>query len=628
VLPDNVVAEGVDITSVWPKAGLAGVMVAVGVVVGVLVGGAWRDNGDGEGAAGSAASECSGGAETLNIAADEAVVPIVGELADRYSADLQDHGRPCVRIEVRPVASSAVAGRLTNGWSTDTHGPRPDVWIPKSTLWVELLRQQVSDDIVSEDPTVLARSPTVMALPKPMAEQLGWPDTRMSWAEFLELADDDDGWARHGAQDWGAFRLDVPDPRYTTTGLQALLALDSAQEGGVERATPLSLYRVQRALAAIDASTSETLDRYLTTDQPMRTLSALPIEERELWRFNATGTPTATESASEVRAAALASEGDTVDGGPPELVAMYPSGGDGIAMESDYPYVQLDTTWVSDAVYQFADEFGDYLRSDAGVEQFTEAGFRTRDNEPGEVLRADDCLTALDDITARPPGELPDVTQFRKLRSSWITVPRSSRTLYLLDVSGSMVEFVPGTGRTRLQATVEAAKRSIDIIPGGSDVGLWEFSTGLGGDDSPNGDYRELVPLGRLDAFEGSQTHKRRLLSALDDIDAEQDTALYDSLLAAYQELRRSYTPGRRHLIVLLTDGRNDDDRSITREQLLLRLQRLHRSQEPIQVVSIAYGEQADVDALSEISDVVGGRVIASPEAKKLDTQFIQALRR
>ena len=608
-------------------------MVAVGVVVGVAVGGVWQRSG-GDSGAGSSSSEaeCPGGAETLNVAADDAVVQIVGELADRYTADLRAQGRPCVRIDVRPVRSSAVAGRLVNGWSSDTHGPRPDVWVPKSTLWVELLRAEVDDPtIISEEPMVLARSPTVMALPKPMAEQLGWPDAQMSWGNFLELADDDDGWATHGAADWGAFRLDLTDPRYTTTGLQTLLALDAAQteDDDVPRATPLSLFRVQRALAAIDASTSETLQRYLSSDEPLEALSALPIEERELWRFNATGTPEPSESASEVRAAALASEGNTIAGGRPELVAMYPTGEDDIAMESDYPYVQLDTTWVSDDVYQFADEFGDYLRSDAGVRLFTEAGFRTRDNEPGEVLRADDCLVALDDVAEQPPrGELPDVTAFRRLRASWVTVPRVSRTLFLLDVSGSMVELVPGTGRTRLQATVEAAKRSIDIIPNSSEVGLWEFSTGLGGDDGPTGDYRELVPIGRLNTLEDGTLHKDRLLAALDDIDPEQDTALYDSLLAAYQELRRGYTPGRRHLIVLLTDGRNDDARSITRDDLLRRLQRLHRSQEPIQVVSIAYGEQADVDALAEISEVVGGRVIASPQARKLDRQFIDALRR
>ncbi len=603
-------------------------MVAVGVVVGVAVGGVWQRSGTDDGADGASEAECAGGAETLHVAADEAVVTIVAELADRYIADLREQGRPCVRIDVRSVKSSAVAGRLTNGWSTGTHGPRPDVWIPKSTLWVELLRDQVGSSIVSEDPTVLARSPTVMALPRPMAEQLGWPDARMSWGQFLQLADDDDGWAGQGAPEWGAFRLDLTDPRYTTTGLQALLALDAAQGARMERATTLSLFRVQRALAAIDASTSETLERYLATDEPLQALSALPIEERELWRFNATGSAAPSESASEVRAAAMASESDTGAGGRPELVAMYPTGEDDIAMESDYPYVQLDTSWVSDSVYQFADEFGDYLRSDPGVALFTDAGFRTRDNEPGEVLRADDCLAALDDVAAQPPGEPPDVDQFRKLRSSWITVPRVSRTLFLLDVSGSMVEFVPGTGRTRLQATVDAAKRSIDIIPGGSEVGLWEFSTDLGGDDSPTGDHRELVPIGRLDAMEDGRTHKDRLLSALDEIDAEQDTALYDSLLAAYQQLRRTYTPGRRHLIVLLTDGRNDDDRSINRAGLLRRLQRLHRSQEPIQVVSIAYGEQADVDALSEISEVVGGRVIASPQATALDREFIQALRR
>jgi Ca-activated chloride channel family protein len=611
---------------VWPKAGLALAIVALGMGLGVaLATFVPRDEPAPAADPSELAADCGADTDTLDVAADEAVVPIVQRLADRYTADLQASGRDCIRIEVQPVTSSAVVGRLTNGWREDTHGPRPDVWIPQSTMWVELLRAQLKGpdkQILPEDPTVLARSPTVMAVPMPMAETLGWPERRLSWGDFFDLADADDTWDEAGESGWGQFRLELTDPRYTTTGLQALLALDTATgNDALESGTPLSLFRVQRALANIDASSVDTLQRYAEADAPLRALSATPLEEREVWRFNETGAPSPVASSEPTDA--------TPEGGDrPELVAMYPEGDSDIAMESDYPYVVLDTSWVSTDVLQFADEFKDYLISDAGVEMFTDAGFRTRENQPGDVLRNEECMQAMDQVGAEPPGDLPEVEAFRKLRSSWLTVPRISRTLFLIDVSGSMVELVPSTGQTRLDATVDAAKESLDIIPNGSEVGLWEFSTELARGEA-GGDYRELAEIAPLSRVRHGRSHKDDLVAQLDAIDPEQDTALNDAVLAAYERLRENYVAGRRHLIVLLTDGRNDDPGgSISHSRLLANLARLHRAQEPIQVVSIAYGEQPDLDKLAEISETVGGRVVPSPELKNLERLFIEALAR
>lgn len=608
-----------------PRIGLTLAMFAVGIAVGVAAANyAQRGVEEDTAAAGGSepAVQCDSEIDTLHIAADDALVSIVRDLADRYTADLLAAGRQCIPIEVRPVTSAAVVGRLTNGWRSSTHGPRPDVWIPKSTLWIQLLRDQLDDpSIVPSDPTVLARSPTVMALPRPMAEQLGWPDRQLAWSDFFQLADSDDGWAAADKPDWGPFRLDVTDPRYTTTGLQALLALDTAQgeSGGSESGTPLSLFRVQRALGSIDASSTETLERYVQAEKPMETLSATPLEEREVWRFNTTGSPAPDTGASE--------QPSDTSSSAPELVAMYPQGGGDIAMESDYPYVLLDAPWVGRDVLQFGSEFGDYLLSDAGVTMFSDAGFRTRNNQPGDVLRGDDRMRALEDVGAKEPGDLPEVDAFRTLRSSWVIVPRVSRTLFLVDVSGSMAASVPETGRTRLDETIQAATESLQIIPNGSEVGLWEFSTELDGGEH-DGDYRRLVPLGPLNEQLDGESRNNRLVAELEALDPENDTALNDTLLAAYQELRSDYTIGRRHLIVLMTDGRNDDEDSISHSRLLRRLTQLHRSQEPIQVVSVAYGDQPDLDKLAEINDRVGGRVIASPKLKNLEKLFIEALGR
>jgi Ca-activated chloride channel family protein len=565
-------------------------------------------------------------ADPLHVAADVAVVPIVQQLADRYSRELVAEGRDCIDIRVREVASAAVVGRLTNAWDPNTHGPRPEVWIPQSTVWVELLRTQLEDpSIVGSEPTVLARSPTVMAMPRPMAEAVGWPEERLSWDQLVELADSDEGWAAQDHPEWGAFRLWLTDPRYTTLGLQALLALDAAQggegvdAGGTEQAaTPLSLFRVQRLLTSIDASTPEQLERYAGADDPLQTASAFPMEEWQVWQFNE-GMAGSDRSAS-------ASD----SGAPPDdraLAAVYPTGNDQIAMESDYPYVLLDAPWVKQNALQYADEFGDYLLSDDARELFAQAGFRGQDNEPTDVLTTDAGAQTVGTVGAPLPGELPDVEDLAALRSSWVNVPRLSTTLLVVDVSGSMKEQVGDTGKNRLEATIDAAQEVLQIIPPASDVGLWEFSTELQ-DGQHGGDYRELVSIGPLNEETSDTTRKQQLIESVDALDPENDTALNDTVLAAYQAVQSIYTPGQQHTILLLTDGRNDDENSISHNELVRSLQRLRNSEEPIDVVSIAYGELPDLDLLAEISDEVGGQVIPSPDLADVDRLIVEALSR
>jgi len=602
-----------------PRAGAAIAIVLTAMVAGVAVAVLMSRGGtSGGGGATGEAVRCDTEIETMHVAADSAVAPIVQRLADAYTGDLIANGRECIPIEVTPTSSSAVVGRLTNGWTEPVHGPTPDVWIPQSTLWMDLLRDQLDDpSILSDEPSVLARTPTVLALPRPMAEALGWPDAQVTWQDVLELADSDEGWAAHGHPEWGPFRLRLTDPRYTITGLQALLALDSAQQPDQpeQAGTTLSLFRVQRVLAGIDADAGEQLELYAQAEDFPEALSAVPLEERQLWQFNRTGS--VTEDAD----AAPTGEPRPV----PDLVAVYPTGEDQVALESDYPYLVLDAPWVSPEVLQYADEFGDYLLSDAAVEQFARAGFRTPDNHAAAPLQSSDDIQPSDVASGPPSGELPDVEAVQRLRSSWVTVPRLSSTLLLVDVSGSMAQTVPGTGQTRLQATVEAAKRSLEVIPPGSDVGLWEFSTALEGGRN-DGDLRELVDLGPLNEVVGGDTRNTELVGALDGLRARNDTALNDTLLAAYETMRAGYTPGQRHTIILLTDGRNDDADSISHEELLDELQALRTPDQPIQVVSIAHGAQPDIGKLNEISELVGGRVLASPELDNLVELFIEAL--
>ncbi len=84
-------------------------------------------------------------------------------------------------------------------------------------------------------------TPLVIAMPRPMAEALGWPDEPLGFADILALSQDPEGWAAFGHPEWGEFRLGKTNPNFSTSGLSALIAQAYAANGktaGLSRRGP------------------------------------------------------------------------------------------------------------------------------------------------------------------------------------------------------------------------------------------------------------------------------------------------------------------------------------------------------------------------------------------------------
>ena len=114
-------------------------------------------------------------------------------------------------------------------------GPKPDVWTPASSGWIAMLQRRAADNdrasLVSADNPSIATTPLVIAMPKPMAEALGWPDKPIGWSDILSLAQDPQGWAKYGHPEWGAFRLGKTNPNFSTSGLNATIGTYFAATG-------------------------------------------------------------------------------------------------------------------------------------------------------------------------------------------------------------------------------------------------------------------------------------------------------------------------------------------------------------------------------------------------------------
>lgn len=227
----------------------------------------------------------------------------------------------------------------------------------------------------------------------------------------------------------------------------------------------------------------------------------------------------------------------------------------------------------------------DVLTSDAGQDRFVAQGYR----------RADDLAT--------PAGvsvELPQPGVIGTITSAWTRLASPGRFLLVMDVSGSMRTEVPPTTRTRMEIVQAAASSVVSWLPRRTQVGLWEFATRLDGAQ----DHRVAVPATAL-----GPRHRARLRRATDAlVPTRQDTALYETVLAATRVARQGYVEGEPNVVVVMTDGHNDDPGStLSLGQLVSTLQREHDPERPVRVMSFAYGAAADLDALTTISRATGG---------------------
>lgn len=383
---------------------------------------------------------------------------------------------------------------------------------------------------------------------------------------------------------------------------------DELSAEGVERdRVRLNLLQLERSVARTDNTTLEQLSGLRLADQAgvgLDFVSAFPIDERQVWRYNA-GLPPGTAD-------------DDVRLSEPNvpLAAWYPPEG---SLALDYPFVVVEGDWVDDERRQRALEFLGILEGEETQNRLMELGFRGTDGKVGDVLRRAGGIAA-DRAGTQVPPPRPKVVQ--QVLTTWDTVSQRTNTLAVIDVSGSMAEAATGTDGTRLDVATAAAAEAVKLSVDDSAFGLWEFSTDLG-----SGHHRELVAMGPLGENVGTVTRRQAVEDALAAMEPRRDTALYETVLAAYREATRRFDPERVNNIVLLTDGRQDNpDGTLGLERTIRRLERMADSERPVGLIAIGYGGQADLDALERLTTAVGGQAYRAVRAKDVREIILRTL--
>ncbi|MCB1284855.1 MAG: extracellular solute-binding protein [Microthrixaceae bacterium] len=604
--------------------GRSAVLMAIAATT-LLLAGCFGDDGDGSMSSGSDLED-PGDCVAVDVAVSSEKIDLLKDLASTFNRQ-KNTVADGTCIFVRPVskASGGAATRLAEGWDEDEDGPRPVIWSPAAASWGAVLNQKLADRgqpaMAPADAEPLMLTPLVIAMPEPMAEALGYPDTPIGWADLARLATDPEGWAAHGHPEWGAFRLGKTNPNFSTSGISALIAQTYAAAGktGGLSTEDLNNPAVLEFSRQIESSvvhygdiTMTFLNNWFAADRRGTSLtyaSAVAVEEKSVIDYNS-GNPDGVLSA-----------GETPREPNVKLVSIYPTEG---TLYSDSPFYILDAEWVSDAERDGAEQFTEFVLQADNQRRVLDYGFRPAN--PAVALGAP--IVADNGVDPAQPStllEVPAPSVMVDLLDLWAANRKQARVLIVLDVSGSMGDSVDGgDGDTKLELAKDAVIGALGDFNPGDEVGLRIFSTGLGPNEDL--DFQDLQPI------EAIAANAERLRSSIRSLVPVAGTPLYTVAKAAYDEMQQGYDPTKINAVILLTDGANEDgDDSDDRRQLNELVESLRASStgelaRPIRMFTVGYGQGAQTDVLNQIASASAGAAYNAKDASTISKVFEQVV--
>lgn len=571
----------------------------------------------GESGSGDDRSECI----QVDAAVSSEKIDLLGDLADDFNDSGATVDGTCIDVEVQKVASGVAAQRLADGWDTATDGPRPVIWSPASSAWGQILNQRLSTagkPAMATDPVSFMNTPLVIAMPRPMAEALGWPDQPIGWSDILALSRSANGWADEGHPEWGRFRLGKTNPNYSTSGLHALIAQTYAATGKTAGLSSEDLQNptVQQYGRDIESSvvhygdiTMTFLNNWFRADRRGTALnyaSAVAVEEKSLIDYNA-GNP----------------DGELDQGEKPRkprtpLVAIYPTEG---TLYSDNPLFILDADWVSGPQRAAAQQFQKFVMEPKNQEKVLKFGFRP--GNPDVAVGAP--ITADNGVDPNQPQtllEVPSGAVMDELLGRWAEQRKGARVMLVIDVSGSMGDPAdpsdPG-GPTKLDLAKEAVIDGLDSFKAEDLVGVRIFTSGI---DGGSADFVDLAPVQAIGP------NRERIKNQVDQLSPLNGTPLYTVTQRSYDQMLTGYDPALINAVILLTDGRNDDGNAADdRDQLQSLLADVKNSNDgensrPVRIFTIAYGGDTNPAELKRISEASNATAYTATDATTINDVF------
>ena len=524
-------------------------------------------------AADTASGVSCGSGVALNVVAAEEIAPVVTDIANSWVATHPVIDGACPTVTVKTSSAATTEAGLAKPDTT-----LPDVWLPDSSVWVQQLRSDI--DGQDTDAQSMWVYPAVASSPLVLATT----SANQSAASTLAQS----GWASVLA----APNVSIIDPTTSTDGLLSVLTAQSLLSASVQPAASTTASAPSRqyvnAMVALSRTTQTDANAaFLALGQPSGAkLMVVASEQDEL-----------TSNASR--------------GATPAAVSVVPTGK---ALSLDFPPVQFAPPGANPAQRDAATALVAQLSTTAAQKQLRTAGLRDAAGNPIEATAG---LSATENLDQPTSDQVADGLRV------WNAAARESRTLLVIDVSGSMSDTIGG-GQSKIQFAADAEKASIDFFPDTSSLGLWTFSA----KSNPSQDWTQVVTLGPLASKVGTVTRRQALVAAAATLPGRTggDTGLYNTVLGAYQAVRTGYDPAAANSVVLLTDGSNTQTAGIDLATLLSTLRSQTSSAAPLPIITIAVGKDADVTTLQQISAATGGSTLTAAEPADIRDAVLDAL--
>ena len=513
---------------------------------------------------GDAAEASSGVAAECRVADGAVTVAAAPDIAPVLADVIAQHGLTAADCPIRIEPTDP--GQVARNGAVDAA-----VWIPDSSVW--LSRASAAGLAVAGAAPSIATTPVVFALSGQATQQLAAAGASADVAGILAT--------RKAA---APIRVGLSDPDESAAAIAAVLAARASVTGASDARAALT-WGVRSSPDDLPVPSTELLGR-LAGDPA----TALAVSEQALVSYNAAAT-----------------------GDHAHAVYLGPGG-----FALDYPVAAIGA---DPAVQAAASDLAEVLGTEQVRSALQDAGFRAPDQSAGPTLAAADGV----DPAHREAGTPPTAQAVDDAIRSVQVTNEASRTLAVMDISGSMLATVPGTnGADRISLAKDAAARGLGLYRADSDIGLWEFSTNL----TPTSDHLELIGISSLGPDGQGGPGAAKLAAALSGLQAIPNggTGLYDTTLDAVRAVRAGYDPNRVNAVLLLTDGMNDDNNSITLDQLLSSLTAEQDPSKPVPVIAIAFGPDSDVASLQQISKATGGATYLSQDPRQIGEIFLDAV--
>ena len=587
------------------------------VAIALLGTGCASDSGtsDGNGGLGGVDGD-AGNCITVDMAVSPEKLTLLTELANTFNDDdsvkVNDE---CVFVRPARKSSGAAAQLLIDGWpDVEQNGPQPVIWSPAASGWGGIVNERTGTTM-APDGVPFMLTPLVIAMPKPMAEALGYPNTPIGFQDIVNLSNAPEGWAAYGHPEWGAFKLGKTSPEFSTSGLNFTIAEYYAATAKTSGLTLEDLRRpevidfatnVEKGVVHYGDTTLTFLNNWYRADQGGNALtyvSAVAVEEKSVIDYNA-GNPDG-----------ILEPGETPRPPRDPLVAIYPKEG---TLFSDNPFIILDAPWVTADQTAAALMFQEFVQRPENQQKVLTFGFRP--NNPAVAIGAP--IIAANGVNPSEPQselEVPSPSVLVGVLEAWAQQRKDAKVLIVLDVSGSMSERVGDTTSTKLDLAISAAVNSLDKFKASDEVGLWIFTTDL---DTAGATYLELVPTAPM------SVNRERLASSIRAQRPLNGTPLYDVTTAAYLAAKAAFDPAKINAVLFLTDGQNDDgDTADDRTQYDSMISTLNSGSEgvnaqSVRVFTISYGEGADAPTLKAISEATSAGYYDATNPATIDQVF------